>query len=279
MQNEVSGHEDLWQPQPRYEIDREFYEAVRKRAASRTLVARSTVEPLHGTAFAVRRGQVLRIALPEGAQITELAMVGLENPMETYGAMRNRIWEGIFVGRYTRLWSEVPWLRPMMTCIEDTVGDRSTMSRLHDHRFWAPCSRASLERRFGLTPAASCRANLSVAIASCGMDAPALAEDLVLFDTAYLSPETGKICRAPNAARKGDYVEFFAEIDLLVAVSSCPLGDGSNDLSGPDQPSARVVGVEIFDTGVVPQSLATWTDWRLDWHGQWTPPNWWLGGA
>jgi uncharacterized protein YcgI (DUF1989 family) len=35
-------------------------------------------------------------------------------------------------------------------------------------------------------------------------------------------------------ARKGDYLEFFAEIDLLCALSCCPGGDLSVDLWGPE---------------------------------------------
>lgn len=37
-----------------------------------------------------------------------------------------------------------------------------------------------------------------------------------------------------SPARVGDYFEFFAEIDLLVALSTCPGGDLSVPLWGPE---------------------------------------------
>jgi uncharacterized protein YcgI (DUF1989 family) len=32
-------------------------------------------------------------------------------------------------------------------------------------------------------------------------------------------------CRKPCPAKAGDYFDFFAEIDLLCAISACPYGD------------------------------------------------------
>lgn len=47
--------------------------------------------------------------------------------------------------------------------------------------------------------------------------------------------------------RKGDYFEFFAEIDLLAALSTCPGGDLSINLFGDHDPveCCRPIGVEV----------------------------------
>lgn len=51
-------------------------------------------------------------------------------------------------------------------------------------------------------------------------------------------------------AQKGDYLEFFAEIDLLCALSTCPGGDLSLAMWGPDAQDpltvCRPLGVEIY---------------------------------
>jgi hypothetical protein len=54
-----------------------------------------------------------------------------------------------------------------------------------------------------------------------------------------------------SPARPGDHLEFFAEIDLLCALSACPGGDLSVDLWGPDAqdplPTCKPLGVEVYD--------------------------------
>jgi uncharacterized protein YcgI (DUF1989 family) len=51
-------------------------------------------------------------------------------------------------------------------------------------------------------------------------------------------------------AKKGDYLEFFAEIDLLCAISTCPGGDLSVHLWGPEAEDplkvCRPLGIEIY---------------------------------
>ena len=50
-------------------------------------------------------------------------------------------------------------------------------------------------------------------------------------------------------ARTGDHLEFFAEIDLLCALSTCPGGDLSVPLWGPDARDplevCRPLGIEV----------------------------------
>jgi uncharacterized protein YcgI (DUF1989 family) len=51
-------------------------------------------------------------------------------------------------------------------------------------------------------------------------------------------------------AKQGDYLEFFAEIDLLCALSTCPGGDLSLPMWGPEAQDplsvCRPLGVEIY---------------------------------
>jgi uncharacterized protein YcgI (DUF1989 family) len=62
-------------------------------------------------------------------------------------------------------------------------------------------------------------------------------------------------------AKKGDYLEFFAEIDLLCALSTCPGGDLSLPMWGPDARDplevCRPLGVEIYR--LAPDLLEGWS--------------------
>jgi uncharacterized protein len=58
----------------------------------------------------------------------------------------------------------------------------------------------------------------------------------------------------------GDCFELFAEIDLLMAASTCPGGDLSVPMWGPDagaEPNCNPIGVEVFR---VPDEVLS--DWQ-----------------
>ena len=72
---------------------------------------------------------------------------------------------------------------------------------------------------------------------------------LNVFQVTGLTPE-GRYFVKPSPARRGDFLEFFAEIDVLCAISVCPHGDLSVPVWGPDAGDAssvcRPLGVEIW---------------------------------
>src|SRR5262249_40021658 len=90
-----------------------------------------------------------------------------------------------------------------------------------------------------------------------GRDVP---DVLNVFQVTGLTPE-GRYFVKPSPGRKGDYLEFFAEIDVLCAISVCPHGDLSVPVWGKDAADANSVchplGVEIWEPS--PESLAGWT--------------------
>lgn len=83
--------------------------------------------------------------------------------------------------------------------------------------------------------------------------------------------KSGKIYDGGCDGKPGDYIEFYAEIDLLVAVSVCPSGDGLVSGTMPEKVVLRPIGIEMYETGVQPKEFPKWTDWRPTWKGKWTP--------
>ncbi|MGH7267411.1 MAG: DUF1989 domain-containing protein [Candidatus Rokuibacteriota bacterium] len=104
---------------PAAKLDQAFYEGVR--AAPRRLVTSFVIPPFEGRGFLVDGGQSFRVVQEEGVQIGDVSFWNRHNPREMYSLARTWAIEGWVVTPYVRLWSDVPWLRPLATCLEDTV--------------------------------------------------------------------------------------------------------------------------------------------------------------
>jgi uncharacterized protein YcgI (DUF1989 family) len=65
-----------------------------------------------------------------------------------------------------------------------------------------------------------------------------------------LAEEAHQYSVKPCPAKAGDYFEFFAEIDLLAAISTCPHGDMSVPIWGPNAADpldvCRPLDVEVY---------------------------------
>jgi uncharacterized protein YcgI (DUF1989 family) len=126
---------------------------------------------------------------------------------------------------------------------------------------------------FGRAARNSCRHNLVKAIQPHGLKDTDLHDNVNVHQRASIAdPALGHIHLAASRAKAGDFVEFFAEMDLIVAVSVCPLGDGTGDpTAGLDH--VRPLRAETFETGFQPKPWPPTHDWRLAWKGHWVPPQ------
>jgi uncharacterized protein YcgI (DUF1989 family) len=66
---------------------------------------------------------------------------------------------------------------------------------------------------------------------------------------------TGQYFMKASPVRPGDFLEFFAEIDLLGALSACPGGDCGAEHSS-DAAACHPLLVEVYEPGAPP---AGWT--------------------
>jgi uncharacterized protein len=256
--------------QPRAQLDSAFYDRLRATSPASPMRDRFTIPPFQGRGFIVRKGQSFRVVQVEGVQIGDVTFWNADHPRESYSLARTWAIEGWVVRPYTRVWSDVPWLRPMATCIEDTVV--GTEREFHHHWLGTHCATEWTEMRVAIPGLNSCHLNLLQAIEPFGLTEANLRDNINLFQKMKVEPDSGRIVAARSESKRGDYIEFYAELDLLVAVSVCPNGDNTRYYSVPERDIVRPLGIEIYDTGVQPQSFPAWTDWRPTWTGQWTPP-------
>ncbi|KAI0018498.1 hypothetical protein F4780DRAFT_781343 [Xylariomycetidae sp. FL0641] len=232
-------------------VDRELY--ARIRAAPRVRTQDFVLPARSGRAWTAPAGSVVRISTPDGPQVGDLNLWNAHNPRERFWAARTRQLHAAHVTTYDRLWSALPYLRPLATVLDDTLawyGVDEHGGRVHDllGSGCDPYVNALLSG--GEDYDFHCRSNLYRAVAPRGLAEADVHDVLNLFQVTGLDAR-GRYFMNPCPAREGDYVEFFAEQDLLMALSTCPGGDLSRWGFGADSEAdmvecCRPLRVEVF---------------------------------
>jgi len=242
------------------EVDRAFYDRLAGATGQRTLVDRFVVPIRAGKAWPVRAGQLCRIVVIEGPQVADFNCWSLHNPRERFWAARSRQLHRAHVTTYDRLWSTLPYLRPMLTITNDTIryGVDADGGRCHD-LLGSRCDPYVNKLLTGQEFDFHCHSNLTRAVLPFGLSESDVHDVLNIFQVTGLLDDRYFMKASP--ARKGDFFEFLAEIDLLCAISTCPGGDLSIPLWGPDAGDplsvCRPLGVEVYEPP--PALLAGWS--------------------
>jgi uncharacterized protein YcgI (DUF1989 family) len=236
-----------------FDFDKSFYRRIVEQKAARRLIESLTIPIRTGLAWKVRAGQVFRIVATEGPQVGDLNIWNQHNPRERFWASRTRQLQAAHVSTHDRLWSTLPYLRPLATIIEDTLagyGPDEYGGRVHD-LLGTRCDPYVNRLLTGNDFDFCCHSNLTRAVAPYGATEFDVHDVLNVFQCTSLNSQDKYFMR-DSPARKGDYLEFFAEIDLLCALSTCPGGDLSVPLWGPNARDpidvCRPLGVEIHST-------------------------------
>lgn len=232
------------------EVDRAFYGKLASETAERTLAERFVVPIRSGKAWPVKAGQICRIVVLEGPQVADFNCWNRNDPRERFWAARTRQLHRAHVTTYDRLWSTLPFLRPMATIIGDTIeyGVDADGGRCHD-LLGTRCDPYVNKLLTGLEVDHHCHSNLIRAVLPFGLTELDVHDVLNVFQVTGLADDRYFMKASP--AKKGDYFEIFAEIDLLCAISTCPGGDLSIPLWGPGARDpievCRPLGVEVYD--------------------------------
>ena len=113
----------IYQPKPGspIDVDREFYGRLASHTDKRTLMDQFVVPIRSGKAWPLRAGQLCRVIVVEGPQVADFNAWSLHNPRERFWAARTKQLHRAHVTTFDRLWSSLPYLRPMVTITNDTV--------------------------------------------------------------------------------------------------------------------------------------------------------------
>lgn len=232
------------------DVDREFYDRLSAAIPASRIVDAFEIPIRSGRAWPVRAGQLCRVIARYGPQVADFNAWNLNNPRERFWAARTRQLESTHVSTYNRLWSTLPYLRPMLTITRDTIayGVDADGGRCHDllgTRCDPYVNKILTGEEFDL----HCHSNLTRAIQPFRLTELDVHDVLNIFQVTGLTPESRYFMKA-SPAKAGDFFEFFAEIDLLCAISTCPGGDLSVALWGPDAgdplPTCRPLAIEVY---------------------------------
>lgn len=273
-----------YQPSPgtAFDIDKAFYQRIADGQDKRTLVQSITLPIRSGIAWAVPAGHVFRVVTIEGPQVGDFNVWNLHNPRERLWAARTRQLQGAHVTTFDRLWSNLPFLRPLLTITDDTLsnyGIDGDGGRVHD-LLGTRCDPYVNRLLTGEDFDFHCHSNLTRAVAPYGLTEFDVHDVLNIFQVTGLNDDDLYFMKA-CPAQKGDYLEFFAEIDVLCALSTCPGGDLSVPLWGPDARDpidvCRPLGIEVYR--LEPELLEGWSSPEVapykGQHGmKLTPPLW-----
>lgn len=229
--------------------DRALYRAERTGAAK---VGEVLVPPRDARAFEVKAGQIFRISSVEGSQVGDLNLWNATDLSERFYSGKTRALHGTHLTTGDRMWSSFPHLRPMATIIDDTLdwyGIDAFGCSVHDV-IGTRCDPYTSCLLTGEPYHHCCHSNLTRALAAHLSlplpEAEAHVHDVLnVFMCTGFDRATGQYVMKASPVRPGDYLEFFAEIDLLGALSACPGGDCSTGHSS-DQAACYPLLVEIF---------------------------------
>src|SRR5215467_4479782 len=229
----------------------------------RSLVESFVVPVRSGKAWPVKAGQICRIVAIDGPQVVDFNAWNLHNPRERFWAARTKQLHHAHVQMFDRLWSCLPYLRPIATVVGDSVnykidGDGAGCHDLLGTR----CDPYVHQLLSGEELDVCCHSNLVRAVLPFRLCESDVHDVLNIFQVTGLTAETHQYFVKPCPARKGDHFDFFAEIDLLCAISTCPHGDMSIPIWGPDAVGdplsiCRPIGVEVYS--ISPEVLTGWS--------------------
>ncbi len=220
------------------------------------------VPPRDGRAFRVGAGQGFRITCTEGPQVGDLNLFSSADLSERFYSGKTRALHGTHLGVGDRMWSGFPWLRPMATIVEDSLGWYGTDphgGRMHDV-IGTRCDPYTHRLLGGEDYHHCCHSNLTRALAEGAGIGLRAAEGLVhdvlnVFMCTGFTADRGQYFMKASPVRPGDHLTFFAEIDLLGVLSACPGGDCGSEHSSDAAP-CHPLRVEILSPA--PGALAGW---------------------
>lgn len=210
------------------------------------------VPPRDARTFEVAAGQFFRIVSVEGSQVGDLNLWNSADLTEHFFSGKTRQLHASHVTTGDRLWSTMPKLRPMATITHDTLdwyGWDQDGASVHDV-IGTRCDPYTNHQLQSVNYHYCCHSNLTRALAAhksltAEQAEPNIHDVLNVFMCTGFTQDTHQYFMKASPVRPGDFIEFYAEIDLLGALSACPGGNCGSSHSDDATPCFPLK-VEIF---------------------------------
>ena len=208
--------------------------------ARKYLVKRNEIiiPPRDAKTFEVKKGNFFRIESIEGPQVGDLNLFQLNNLEEKFYSGKTRALYGTHISVGDKMYSNLPYLRSLATISWDTLdwyGYDSDGGSVHDV-IGTRCDPYTSKLLSGNDYHYCCHSNLTRALVKEKNIDLKKAEQVVhdvlnVFMCTGFTNDTKQYFMKASPVRPGDYLEFFAETDLLGVLSSCPGGDCGSEHS------------------------------------------------
>ena len=212
------------------------------------------IPPRDAKCFEIKAGNFFRIESVDGPQVGDLNIFNLSNLEEKFYSGKTRALHGTHLSTGDQMWSTLPYLRPLTTITYDTLdwyGFDQDGGSVHDV-IGTRCDPYTANMLSRSNYHYCCHSNLTRALVNEKKlnveEAESLIHDVLnVFMCTGFTKDTHQYFMKASPVRPGDYLEFFAEIDILGILSACPGGDCSTDHSS-DKAQCYPLKVSIFQT-------------------------------
>lgn len=211
------------------------------------------IPPRDAKCFRVPKSHFFRIYCQNGPQVGDLNLWNEHNLNEKFYSGKTRALYGTHLSTNDRLWSSLPYLRPMATITHDTLdwyGFDDDGGSVHDV-IGTRCDPYTEKILSNKEYHFCCHSNLIRALSNYKNISYKEAENYIhdvlnVFMCTGFTKDTHQYFMKASPVRIGDYIEFFSEIDLLAGLSACPGGDCSLSHSS-DNAVCYSLKVEIYE--------------------------------
>ncbi len=199
------------------------------------------IPPRDARTFEVKHGHFFRIESIEGPQVGDFNLFKLDNLNEKFYSGKSRALYGTHLSVGDKMVSNFPYLRSLATITWDTLdwyGYDEDGGSVHDV-IGTRCDPYTSKLLSGHDYHNCCHSNLTRALVKEKKmtidDAEKIVHDVLnVFMLTGFTNDTKQYFMKASPVRPGDYLEFFAETDLLGLLSACPGGDCSTTHSSDE---------------------------------------------
>tara|TARA_Y100001934_G_C12171089_1_gene686738 strand:+ start:357 stop:986 length:630 start_codon:yes stop_codon:yes gene_type:complete len=186
---------------------------IEKPAIEGDILEDTTIAAGAGWNRVLNKGEMIRIIDLEGKQAVDFLCWNANDHEDRYAAADtmkiNKT--GIFLGKGTTLYSV--GLTPLLTIVEDSCGFHDTIGG---------CCSAKLNKfRYDADNQPGCRENFLSEMGKYGMGKRDMAANVNFFMYVPVG-EDGDMDMGPSISKPGDFVDLYAESDVLAIISNCP---------------------------------------------------------
>ncbi len=187
------------------------------------------IPPRDAKTFEVKSGNFFRIESIDGPQVGDLNIFQLNNLEEKFYSGKTRALYGTHLSVGDKMFSSFPYLRSLATITWDTLdwyGFDNDGGSVHDV-IGTRCDPYTSKLLSGNDYHYCCHSNLTRALVKEKNlninDAEKIVHDVLnVFMCTGFTNDTKQYFMKSSPVRPGDYLEFFAETDLLGVLSACP---------------------------------------------------------